>query len=92
MAAARTAVDEVLRGAPELVARSVGAALAKETASAAARGIAGRATAVARAQGADALTATDAAHDALGPIALDLQEAALGFLEALVEVPSSPAS
>jgi len=92
MAAARTAVDEVLRGAPELVARSVGAALAKETASAAARGIAGRATAVARAQGADALTATDAAHDALGPVALDLQDAALAFLEALVEVPSSPAS
>lgn len=90
MDAARAAVDQVLQGAPELVARAVGAALAKETASAAARGIAGRATAVARAQGADPLAATDAAHDALGPIANELQQAALAFLDALVEVPGDP--
>lgn len=88
MAAAREAVDDVLREAPDLVARAVGAALAKETASAAARGIAGRATAVARAQGADPLAATDAAHDALGPVAAHLQGAALALLEALIEPPA----
>ncbi|MFP5257220.1 MAG: hypothetical protein ACLGI8_15370 [Acidimicrobiia bacterium] len=85
MTAAREAVDRVLLGAPDLVARAVAAALAKETASAAARGIAGRATAVARAQGADPLAATDAAHDALGPIANRLQREALALLDVLVE-------
>lgn len=88
MAAARPAVDGVLEDAPDLVARAVAAALAKETASAAARGIAGRACAVARAQGADPLAAADAAHDALAPTVEALQEAALGLLDELIDPPA----
>lgn len=92
MAAARAAVDEVLDGAPDVVARAVAAALAKETASAAARGIAGRACAVSRAQGADPLSAADAAHDVLAPTVEALQEAALGLLDELIAPPSTSGS
>lgn len=89
MEAARAAVDEVLTDAPALVARAVGAALAREAAGVAARGMAVRASAVARARGADALTATDAAHDALAPVAADLQQAAFSLLDALIDPPTA---
>lgn len=87
MEAARAAVDEVLTDAPNLVARAVGAALARETAGMAARGMAVRASAVARARGADPITATDAAHDALAPVATDLQQAAFTLLDTLIDPP-----
>ncbi len=86
MDAARGAVDLVLRDAPDLVGRAVGAAVAREAAGAAARGVALRAAAVARAQGADADQASAAAHAALAPTATELQDAAFALLDVLISV------
>jgi hypothetical protein len=86
MDAARRAVDEVLRDAPDLVARSVGAALAREAAGTAARGVALRAAAVTRAQGGGADEATEAAHAALAPTVAELQDAAFALLDVLISV------
>ena len=86
MEAARRAVDEVLRDAPDLVARSVGAAVAREASGVAARGVALRAAAVARAQGASAAEATAAADAALAPTVADLQDAAFALLDVLIAV------
>jgi hypothetical protein len=86
MEAARRAVDEVLRDAPDLVARSVGAAVAREASGTAARGVALRAAAVARAQGASAAEATEAAEDALAPTVAELQDAAFALLDVLISV------
>ncbi len=84
MDSARSTVAEVLRDAPDLVARAVGAAVAREAAGTAARGVALRAAAVARAQGADAKGAADAASDALLPTARELQGAAFALLDVLI--------
>jgi len=86
MQAARRAVDEVLHDAPDLVARSVGAALAREASGTAARGVALRAAAVARAQGGSAAEATAAAKDALAPTVVELQDAAFALLDVLIDV------
>lgn len=87
MAAARAAVDDVLHDAPDLVARSVGAAVAREAAGAAARGVALRAAAVSRAQGASEEEATAAAEAALAPTVADLQDAAFALLDVLTHPP-----
>jgi hypothetical protein len=84
MAAARAAVDDVLRDAPTLVARAVGAAVAREAAGTAARGVAMRAAAVARAQGGGPGEAMVAGREAILPIARQLQDAAFGLLDALI--------
>ena len=86
MDAARKAVDEVLRDAPDLVARSVGAAVAREASGIAARGVALRAAAVARAQGATAEEASAAADAALAPTVRELQDAAFALLDVLIAV------
>ena len=86
MAAARDAVSEVLHDAPRLVARAVGAAMAREAAGTSARGVAMRAAAVARAQGGDATAALDAAVEALAPTAAELQDAALALLDVLIGI------
>jgi hypothetical protein len=84
MADARAVVDRLLDGAPDLVARAVAAAIAREACGAAARGVAYRAAAVARAHGADDDAATDAATDALGPTVTTLREDAYRLLDRLV--------
>jgi len=86
MAAARDAVSEVLHDAPRLVARAVGAAVAREAAGTSARGVAMRAAAVARAQGGDAAAALDAAMASLAPTAAQLQDAALALLDVLIGI------
>jgi hypothetical protein len=86
MDAARKAVDEVLHDAPDLVARSVGAALAREAAGTAARGVALRAAAIARAQGATPAEAAEAAEAALAPTVAELQDAAFALLDVLIAV------
>jgi hypothetical protein len=88
MEAARRAVDDVLADAPDLVARAVGAAVAREAAGTAARGVALRAAAVARAQGGDTAAAADAAFAALAPTARELQGAAFALLDVLIGVSS----
>jgi hypothetical protein len=88
MAAARQAVDRVLDGAPDLVARSVGAAVAREASGAAARGVALRAAAVARAQGGSEAAAAEAAEAALAPTVAELQDAAFALLDVLIAPPS----
>ena len=87
MAAARRAVDDVLREAPDLVARAVGAAVAREASGAAARGVALRAAAVARAQGGDEAAAFQAARSALAATVAELQDAAFALLDELIAVP-----
>ncbi|MGK2950222.1 MAG: hypothetical protein ACSLFP_16745 [Acidimicrobiales bacterium] len=87
MVAARAAVDDVLHDAPDLVARSVGAAVAREAAGAAARGVALRAAAVSRAQDATEEEATAAAEAALAPTVADLQDAAFALLDVLTHPP-----
>lgn len=82
---ARAVVDSLLAGAPDVVARSVAAAIAREASGAAARGVAYRAAAVARAHGADDLGAQQAAHDALAATAADLRESAFVLLDRLIE-------
>ena len=87
MSAARAAVDRVLQEAPDVVGRAVGASVAREAAGSAARGVALRAAAVARAQGGDEQEASRAAHAALAPTAAALQEAAFALLDALLALP-----
>jgi hypothetical protein len=84
MEAARRVVDDVLADAPGVVARAVGAAVAREASGTAARGVALRAAAVARAQGADAGEAADAAYAALASTAKELQDAAFALLDVLI--------
>jgi hypothetical protein len=86
MAAAREAVSDVLHDAPRLVARAVGAAVAREAAGTSARGVAMRAAAVARAQGGDADDALAAAMDALAGTAAQLQDAALALFDVLIGI------
>jgi hypothetical protein len=90
MADARAVVTHLLTDAPDTVARVVVAAVAREASSAAARGVALRAAAVARAQGADHDETEAAASEALQRIAIGLQADALLLLDRLidVEVPS----
>ena len=93
MAAARATVDDVLRDAPTLVARAVGAAVAREAAGTAARGVAMRAAAVARAQGGDPSEAMAAAREAILTVAQELQGRAVELLDALIaEAPAASAS
>jgi hypothetical protein len=90
MADARALVTDLLTDAPDTVARVVVAAVAREASSAAARGVALRAAAVARAQGGDHDETEAAAHEALQRIAIGLQADALLLLDHLIdiEVPS----
>ncbi len=83
MSAARDAVDAVLARAPDQVARAVTGALAKEVASASARGLAIRAAAVAEARGEGAEAVLAAAHDAVAPVTASLQAEAIAFVEVL---------
>lgn len=85
MAAARKAVDCVLRGGPDVVGRTVVGALAREAASAAARGVALRAAAVARAHRLDDDAVHDAAAGALAPTADRLQAAAVDLLTRMID-------
>jgi hypothetical protein len=86
MADARAVVTELLHDAPDTVSRVVIAAVAREASSAAARGVALRASAVARAQGGDHTEAEAAAHEALQRIAIGLQAQALVLLDGLIDV------
>jgi hypothetical protein len=86
MADARAVVTESLHGAPDMVARVVVAAVAREASSAAARGVALRAAAVARAAGADDAGAEAAADAALAETAEALQAGAIDLFERLVDV------
>jgi hypothetical protein len=87
MEEARAVVDDLLVVAPDTVGRVVAAAVAREACSAAARGVAYRAAAVARAHGADDIGAEQAANDALARTSIDLREAAFVLLEHLVAPP-----
>lgn len=86
MAAARDAVDGILRDAPNLVARAVGAAVGREAAGTAARAAAMRAAAVCVAQGGDATAVSEAATEALAETVRSLQDAALALLDVLIAV------
>jgi len=84
MGEARAVVDGLLRDAPDLIARAVAVAVAREACGAAARGVAYRAAAIARAHGADGDGATEAARAALAPTAAALREDAYALLARLV--------
>jgi hypothetical protein len=86
MADARAVVSDVLADAPDTVARVVVASVAREASSAAARGVALRASAIARAHGGDHAEAEAAAHEALQRTAIGLQAQALVLLDHLIEV------
>ena len=86
MADARAVVSDLLTDTPDTVARVVVASVAREASSAAARGVALRASAVARAQGGDRAEAEAAAHEALQRIATGLQAEALVLLDHLIDV------
>ena len=86
MADARAVVTDLLTDSPDTVSRVVIAAVAREASSAAARGVALRASAVARAQDGDHAEAEAAAHEALQRIAIGLQAEALLLLDRLIEV------
>ena len=86
MADARAVVTEMLKDAPDTVARVVVAGVAREASSAAARGVALRAAAVARAQGGDHAAAEAAANEALQRIAIGLQAEAISLLERLIDI------
>jgi hypothetical protein len=94
MADARSVVSDIMTDTPDTVARVVVAAVAREASSAAARGVALRASAVARAQGGDHAETEAAAHEALQLTAIGLQAAALVLLDRLidVEVPATTAA
>jgi hypothetical protein len=94
MADARAVVTTLLADTPDTVARVVVASVAREASSAAARGVALRASAVARAQGGDQAETEAAAHEALQRTAIGLQAEALVLLDHLidVEVPASIAA
>jgi hypothetical protein len=86
MADARAVVTELLDNVQDVVARVVVAAVAREASSAAARGVALRASAVARAEGSEQPDAEAATHEALQRIAIGLQAAALVLLDRLIDV------
>ncbi|MEY2458399.1 MAG: hypothetical protein QOG30_229, partial [Acidimicrobiaceae bacterium] len=86
MADARAVVTDLLTDTPDTVARVVVAAVAREASSAAARGVALRASAVARAQGGDHAETAAAAHEALQRTAIGLQAEALVLLDRLIDV------
>lgn len=92
MADARAVVDDLLDGARDVVTRSVVAAIAREACGAAARGVAYRAAAVARAHGADDAGAEEAAHAALAATTAELRESAYGLLDRLIEGKSGGAA
>jgi hypothetical protein len=92
MADARAVVDAMLTDVPDNVARVVVAAVAREASSAAARGVALRATAVARAEGGGQAEADAAANEALQRIAIGLQASALSLLDRLIDVEQPAAS
>ena len=87
MAAARAAVDVVLRDAPDLVARAVGAAVGREAAGTAARSVAMRAAAVAISEEGDVVQVADAALAALATTVGELQDAAFALLDVLIALP-----
>jgi hypothetical protein len=91
MADAREVVTKLLTDTPDTVARVVVAAVAREASSAAARGVALRACAVARAEGRDQHETEAAAHEALQRIGIGLQAEALLLLDRMIEaaVPAS---
>ncbi|MGH9186595.1 MAG: hypothetical protein ACRD0U_12390, partial [Acidimicrobiales bacterium] len=74
-----------LAGAPDIAARAVLTALAREAAGAAVRGVALRGAAVARATGADDDTAAKAAREVVLPIADALQHEAVKLLLQMLE-------
>ncbi|MGQ0617944.1 MAG: hypothetical protein ACT4PW_13300 [Acidimicrobiia bacterium] len=84
MAEARDVTGPLLAAAPDTVARVVVAAVAREAASAAARGIAVRAAAVARANGAEDDATAQAAVAALTPTAVYLEHEAFALLDTLI--------
>jgi hypothetical protein len=84
MAEARDVTMQLLANAPDTVARVVVASVAREAASAAARGVALRAAAVARANGADDAATAAAVDEAMDEIAKALQSEALTLLEQLI--------
>jgi hypothetical protein len=86
MADARAVVSDLLADTPDTVARVVVASVAREASSAAARGVALRASAVARAQGGDHAETEIAAHEALQRTAIGLQAEALVLLDHLIDV------
>jgi hypothetical protein len=86
MADARAVVSDLLGDTSDTVARVVVASVAREASSAAARGVALRASAVARAQGGDHAEAEAAAHEALQRVAIGLQAEALVLLDRLIDV------
>jgi hypothetical protein len=66
--------------------------VAREASGVAARGVALRAAAVARAQGASAAEATRAASEALAPTVAELQDAAFALLDVLIGVSTDEAA
>jgi hypothetical protein len=86
MADARAVTMALLETAPDTVARVVVASVAREAASAGARGVALRAAAVARANGADDDATAAAVDAAMDQIATALQSEALTLLDALITV------
>lgn len=83
--AATRVVDEILRDAPALVDRAVGAAFAREASGFAARELALAVAAAALNAGADEATAAARIADALAPTVDHLRGASLGLLEALID-------
>jgi hypothetical protein len=87
MADAREVVTDLLTDIHDTVARVVVASVAREASSAAARGVALRASAVARAQdGSNHAEAEAATHEALQRVAIVLQAQALVLLDRLIDV------
>jgi hypothetical protein len=86
MADARAVVTAMLAIAPDTVARIVVASVAREASSAAARGVAFRAAAVARANGGGDAEAAAAANEALERVAVELRAEARSLLEELIGV------
>lgn len=84
MADAGVVVDDLLSDAPDVIARAVTAAVAREACSAAARGVAYRAAAVARAHGADDQGAEEAARQSLAACTAELQVSAFELLDHLI--------
>jgi hypothetical protein len=85
MQAARAAIDVLLKEGPDVIGRTVVGSLAREAASAAGRGVALRAAAVARAQRLDDDGVTDAAIAALASHADALQASAVDLLSRLID-------
>jgi hypothetical protein len=85
MQAARAAIDVLLKEGPDVIGRTVVGSLAREAASAAGRGVALRAAAVARAQRLDDDGVTDAAIAALAHHADALQASAVDLLSRLID-------